>query len=276
MLAAGDDHPQTALQALPDGTGWTIGDVRFVYDYGRHSAADRFLIRKPPDLVELYRDLAGRVTNANIVELGIAAGGSTALLALLVAPRRLVSCELDPNPVPALAELIDARGLGSVVRPLYGVDQSDRARLAEIVDRELAGEPIDLVIDDASHLYEPTLASFEVLYPRVRPGGLFIIEDWAADYAYAIRIAATLADPTSPGAQALEARLAAVRGPSEPVPLPRLGVELLHACGTSAEVVRSLTINRHWIAVERGPAELDPTSFRLADHFTDHWGWLGG
>ncbi len=43
-------------------------------------------------------------------------------------------------------------------------------------------EPIDVVIDDASHLYEPTRASFETLFPLLRPGGLYLIEDWQWSY----------------------------------------------------------------------------------------------
>ena len=38
---------------------------------------------------------------------------------------------------------------------------------------------LDLVIDDASHLLPETTASFNVLFPRLRAGGLFVIEDWS-------------------------------------------------------------------------------------------------
>ena len=62
--------------------------------------------------------------------------------------------------------------------------------------------------------------------------------------------------------------------PEGHTPLPRLGVELLHLSGMSDQVVSGLRINKHWIAVERGAAELDPATFRLADHYIDHWGWL--
>jgi hypothetical protein len=40
------------------------------------------------------------------------------------------------------------------------------------------GGPLDLVVDDCSHLYEPTRASFNELFPRLRPGGAYVIEDW--------------------------------------------------------------------------------------------------
>ena len=35
------------------------------------------------------------------------------------------------------------------------------------------------MIDDASHLYHPTVTTFELLFPRIRKGGRFVIEDWA-------------------------------------------------------------------------------------------------
>lgn len=38
--------------------------------------------------------------------------------------------------------------------------------------------PIDIVIDDASHDPVLTRRSFDLLWPSVRPGGVYIIEDW--------------------------------------------------------------------------------------------------
>ena len=50
--------------------------------------------------------------------------------------------------------------------------------LRQIILRELADE-LDLVVDDASHTYEETKASFEFLFPLLRPGGIYVIEDWS-------------------------------------------------------------------------------------------------
>jgi len=50
--------------------------------------------------------------------------------------------------------------------------------LEHIVRNELANE-LDLVVDDASHTYEQTKASFEILFPLLRPGGIYVIEDWS-------------------------------------------------------------------------------------------------
>lgn len=263
------------VTSLVDGGGWLVDGITFTTGYGLGSTPDRFLIRKPAALFERYVELADRFRGGHLVELGIAAGGSTALLSLLAAPRSLTALELDPESVTALVEFIGARGLSSVVRPHHGVDQADRERVAALVDSSRADEPIDLVIDDASHRYHETLASFEVLFPRLRPGGWYIIEDWAADYAYADRISAVDSD-TSPEAAAMRRRLdeAVAAQAGRPEPLPRIGVELLHACGASGDVVHQLTIDRHWIVAERGGRALDHHAFRLSDHCPDHWGWL--
>jgi hypothetical protein len=63
------------------------------------------------------------------------------------------------------------------VKTYWGVDQKDSRRLHEIVGNEFE-DPIDLVIDDGSHMPEETKSSFETLYPLLRPGGLYVIEDW--------------------------------------------------------------------------------------------------
>jgi predicted O-methyltransferase YrrM len=155
-----------------------VDGIAFVSSYRADSTSTSFYIRKEPesvrDLVALLDGFAG----ANIVELGIAGGGSAALMSLIASPKRLVAFELDERPVAGLEAFIAERGLGDVVHTHYGVDQSDRDRLAAIVAAEFGDEPIDLVVDDASHLLAPTRASFEVLFPLVRPGGLYLIEDW--------------------------------------------------------------------------------------------------
>ncbi|AKK30875.1 class I SAM-dependent methyltransferase [Mycobacterium sp. EPa45] len=42
--------------------------------------------------------------------------------------------------------------------------------------------PFDIVIDDGSHMSHHIIASFNALFPHVRPGGLYVIEDLASSY----------------------------------------------------------------------------------------------
>jgi predicted O-methyltransferase YrrM len=266
------------LITLTEGKRWRIGATEFEWNFSDQSTVQRFSLRKPPELVAKYDDLCHEYRGSNIVELGIAAGGSTAFLALLAQPRRLVACELESKRVAALDELIAAEDLGEVVHPYFGVDQSDRARLTAILDDEFDDEPLDLVIDDASHLYDETIASFEVLYPRVRPGGLFIIEDWASDHARAKWVRDALAAVDAPGHAEVVARVEAARESRAkglgPFPLHRLAPELMELAFPAAEVVAGIAVDRDWIAVRRGPAVLDRDTFRLADVRSGDWEWV--
>ena len=93
-------------------------------------------------------------------------------------PRKLVAIELESRPPHALGAYIESNAREHALHPHYGIDQGDVPRLREIMDREFGDELLDVVIDDASHLYGPTKAAFNVVFPRLRPGGKYFIEDW--------------------------------------------------------------------------------------------------
>ena len=59
------------------------------------------------------------------------------------------------------------------------VDQGCKEALAEY-GRRAGG--FDLVIDDGSHAMAPQILSFEVLFPTMPPGGMYIIEDTGSSY----------------------------------------------------------------------------------------------
>ena len=67
--------------------------------------------------------------------------------------------------------------VGSRIKAYYGVSQTDRTRVEAIIDAEFADTPIDVIIDDASHLYRPTKEAFEIAFPRLKPGGSYVIEE---------------------------------------------------------------------------------------------------
>jgi len=50
--------------------------------------------------------------------------------------------------------------------------------LEECYGEEFGSDSVDLVIDDASHFLFETRESFRFLFPRLRPGGIYIIADW--------------------------------------------------------------------------------------------------
>jgi len=280
-----------ALTWLPSGderSSWfgqverfRIGATEFQCSFEHGSDPDRFLICKNRRLVEDYLAVFDDFPDARMVELGIMDGGSVALAAMAATPAKLVALELDENRVDALDDLIARLDLAERIRPYYGVDQADRARVGELVDEEFGEGKLDLVIDDASHLLDETRASFETLFPRLRPGGLFLIEDWNWQHRMAMAAAAALADPDSRAHAKLERRMREGEITATPPaaksadpPLAQLVVELVLAQAESDEFLTEVSVSPWWIGVRRGGGELDLATFRLADLYTDHLGLL--
>ena len=163
-----------------------LDDLVFYLDQERSTPADStpdgFFLHKPRRLLDqyvaLWRQRPG-TTHANMLELGIFDGGSVAFWFELLKPDKYVALDnTRRDDVVRLDEFIASRGLGDRIKTFYDTDQSDCEALRRIVDTEFDG-PLDLIIDDASHWYTQTRASFETLFPLLRPGGLFIIEDWS-------------------------------------------------------------------------------------------------
>jgi hypothetical protein len=296
---------------------FTVGSAEFQCTYAPTSREGRYHIRKPPALVEAYARLLEGFRGGTIVELGTGEGGGLVLTSLLAEPACLIGIELDPAPrvaVDAFSASSDAPGRP---RPYYGVDQADTEHVARVLDAELGDRPVDLVIDDASHLLGPTRASFDHLFPRLRPGGLYVLEDWNWEHlrasrqiaaledgsathsaAFAAHFREALTDPASPWHERARAELAQRTGaplergslPAEPPPdiaaaapvrprvterpLSDLVMQLVLARATSGQAVAGLTVSDRWTLVERGPAVLDPRTFRLADQYEDHYAQL--
>lgn len=110
----------------------------------------------------------------HILELGIYQGGSLVFFERLFRPQRVVGVEISTDRIPALDRYVDR---GSVIRPYMGTSQADKQRLDEILPNEFP-EGIDLIVDDASHQYGFSRQSFEICWPYLRQGGLYILEDW--------------------------------------------------------------------------------------------------
>jgi Methyltransferase domain len=222
-----------------------IDDVEFrLVSFGRSpSTPDRFLLQKNRQLVDAYINLAGSLNPRRIVELGILEGGSTALLELLVEPDRLVAFELSADRVPALDQFLELRGAGNRVRPYYGISQAAGDAMAPILRENFGSSLLDLVVDDASHELDLTRQSFNMLFPLLRPGGLYIIEDWRWGH---LRFSMER------------------RGPS----LAKLVLNLVLSLPYADDLIDDISVNRHWAVVRRGRAST-PEPFDIANQISD-------
>lgn len=251
-----------------------IGETRFFYDYPLNHVPDGHLgVEKSRRLLEAYIELWARLRPRRVVELGLRRGGSTALLWELGGLERLVTIELSEERVSALDQYIAGLGIEAIVRPRYGVDQGDRDRLRAILREEFGSSTLDLVIDDASHLYQESKASFEVLFPRLRPGGLYLLEDWSWQHMATAAYAAAV--ESSPEARRrIEAAIEERGISAPPTPMSRLALELVLARAVSGDVVADVAFDRDWVVVRRGTAPLDSSTFAIDDHAPDDVGLL--
>jgi hypothetical protein len=207
---------------------------------GIESTPDRFVLLKSRQCVDRYVEIVAALAPQRIVELGIFRGGSTALLLELARPEALLAVEYEPEPVAALQAYLTRGGPGAACRAEYGVDQADTERLAQLVAETFGGDDLDLVVDDASHLGPQTRASFEALFPRLRPGGLYVVEDWSWH----------LQGLDLPG-ESMAAFVA----------------DLLTAAGRGPGLVAGIEVAWDVLVVRRGAAAVAPGTFSLADWF---------
>jgi predicted O-methyltransferase YrrM len=159
---------------------FSLGGEKFVIQVAvpakdwRLSTSEAFTIAKNEPYLRVYEDLASGFSPRSILELGVFQGGSYIFLDKLFKPRRMSAVEITPKPVEPLLDYLSRTENRSIH---FGISQCDGDKLTQIVLGELADE-LDLVVDDASHTYEETRASFEILFPLLSPGGIYVIEDW--------------------------------------------------------------------------------------------------
>jgi cephalosporin hydroxylase len=212
---------------------------------------DYFLFFKTKELVDMYQVFFSHypeIQPSRMFELGIFDGGSTVFWNELLHPNQLISIDITKRfDSPYFLHYIQSRSLSDHIKTFWGIDQADKNRLRSIVSSECEGK-LDLVIDDESHLYEPTRASFEALFPLCVPGGLYIIEDWAWEHwggEYSL--------PSHPWANE--------------EPLTQLALQLIEATGTSTGPISSVTTYQGFVVIERGNIQFqNPFDFNLDNY----------
>jgi len=169
-----------------DDAGFSLGELRFDLVHGAESQTrpcryPNFILVKTREMIDSYIErLRGR-RNDSLLELGILRGGSVAFFNELLRPRRHMAIDIHDAAAEVLTPLAAkaARG-GRDLLVRYDISQSDTGAIEEAYRQRFKEEPqFDLIIDDASHFYELSLASFNGLFRLVRPGGVYAIEDWA-------------------------------------------------------------------------------------------------
>ncbi|MFK8048313.1 MAG: class I SAM-dependent methyltransferase [Halioglobus sp.] len=206
------------------------------------SSNESISLFKDPDFVANYVDCLRDHSIRNMVEVGVKHGGSAIFFWHLLELKNLCCIELSPR-APQLSSYIARSNLDKALHTHFGVDQADKEKLREFVAGDFSGEPIDLVVDDASHIYTPSLATFEALFPLIRPGGLYILEDWRASLLAVQRVKGAASEPR----------------------LDSLVHEILEFSTINPNIIPSIKCNKNFVVIERGEGELPVQGFCLAE-----------
>ncbi|HRW38098.1 MAG: class I SAM-dependent methyltransferase [Acidimicrobiales bacterium] len=253
-----------------------VDGVAFACEFPVRDAGGHLAVMKDRAMVERTMALVERLSPRRILEVGIWRGGSTALLASLARPEQMVAIDLLADRVAALDEHLERIGLADAVQARYGIDQADGPAVRAILDEVFGDAPLDLVIDDGSHIYGPTLATFDVAFPRLRPGGIYVIEDWNGDHLLGDLLEARLDADGQRRPEDAEIWNAIEAGASDPRrgdPPTRLALELVLARASEGDAIRSVSFEANWIVIERGEDAVDG-DLGLVGRVRDHHGLL--
>lgn len=163
---------------MPQLESFEIDDVRFILDIraGRDRGTSKdgeFILVKTNAFLQFYRSLQ-QYNLKNILEVGMFEGGSLVLFDKLYNPKKLVGIDIRSDPIEPLERYRENR---EHITTFHGLSQND-PELPDTLGSEFP-EGVDLIVDDASHHYELSQATFHLCFPLLNPGGLYVIEDWS-------------------------------------------------------------------------------------------------
>jgi SAM-dependent methyltransferase len=205
-------------------------------------------------LIYLYKDraflrrleaVAERIQPKQMIEIGVLDGGSTIYWQDRFQLERLIAFDIEPD-APHLRRYLERHNLQGTVSTNFAVAQDDGPTLRAAIAKHAIGAFVDFIVDDASHQHAQTRSTVEILLPFLRPGGAYVIEDWAWGHHFGW--------PPSLWAD-------------RPLMSPLLG-ELTLMCGHGSGVIDRIEIDPNFAVLWRGDAALPKNGeFRLTDHY---------
>ncbi len=120
-----------------------------------------------------YNNYLEPIRNEPVVmlEIGIWKGSSLRMWEEFLPNARLFAIDIDPK----------CKAHETARSKVFIGDQTDAAFLMRVV--EAVGEPFDCIIDDGGHRMEHHQASLQALWPHLKEGGWYAIEDLHTCYA---------------------------------------------------------------------------------------------
>lgn len=116
---------------------------------------------------EIYERYISNFKNkeVNYLEIGVQAGGSLDMMKTYLGEKaNIVGIDIDPS-----CKQMEQHG-----HKIYIGDQTDKKFLQDIA---IENSGFDIIIDDGGHVSGQQIASFNALFPFLKYGGVYIVED---------------------------------------------------------------------------------------------------
>lgn len=176
-----------------------LGEIadRYACDKGRRGPSSRWGANNYVDVYQAYLHHR-REEPLNLLEIGLGVTGPNCDVKLVHggntggASMKMWSDYL-PNAKIAGVDINPAPYLDTDRVKTYVVDQGSRESLKTFVDQH-PNPSFDVIIDDGSHRADHQQVSLEMLFPHLKPGGLYFIED-LNDFGYGGRTGGRYATP---------------------------------------------------------------------------------
>lgn len=124
-----------------------------------HMYTDRYSL-----YLEQYRDI-----EFNLLEIGVFDGASVKMWKEYFPKANIVALDIDPRCKEYEEERID----------IHIGDQTDKKFLNDVFNQY---GHFEVILDDGGHSWKQQIVSFETLFPRLTPGGLYFVEDMHTSY----------------------------------------------------------------------------------------------
>jgi SAM-dependent methyltransferase len=105
-----------------------------------------------------------RDSKVRVLELGVFKGASLRMWRDYFPRGQVIGCDLHPDRRDHAGDRI-------------AIEIGDCGSAAFLENVARSHGPFDVIVDDASHIWRHQQIAFETLFPHLKPGGIFIIED---------------------------------------------------------------------------------------------------
>lgn len=143
-------------------------------DFGQYFGTDKvnewhtFKGKNYLDIYEIYFKPL-REKQITLLEIGVRDGSSLKMWESYFSSADIYGLDIDPRCQEYSSDRIS----------IFTGSQDDESLINEL---HAKSGNFDIVIDDGSHVNELTLASFSILFEKLKPGGIYIIEDLGCSY----------------------------------------------------------------------------------------------